>query len=65
MVRVGLPWTFMAARNPRTMFDFRQRPIVPVAAQQVSRLLKPFTGDDSDDEFLVGLPFVNVSYRWQ
>jgi hypothetical protein len=27
--------------------------------------LRPFTGDDSDDEFLVGLPFVNVSYRWQ
>jgi hypothetical protein len=27
--------------------------------------LKPITGDVSDDEFLVGLPFASVSYRWQ
>jgi hypothetical protein len=40
------------------MFDFRQRPIVPAAAQ-------PFTAGADDGDFLVGLPFVNVSYRWQ
>jgi hypothetical protein len=27
--------------------------------------LKPFTGGADDGGFLVGLPFVNVSYRWQ
>jgi hypothetical protein len=27
--------------------------------------LRPITGDSSDDDFLVGLPFASVSYRWQ
>ena len=27
--------------------------------------LKPVTGGADDDDFLVGLPFVSVSYRWQ
>jgi len=27
--------------------------------------LRPVTGDSSDDDFLVGLPFASVSYRWQ